>query len=47
MDYNENEYRPSNRLVSATRGWANSLGYKVNIKPYSQIATKAADYHCS
>jgi predicted RNase H-related nuclease YkuK (DUF458 family) len=47
MDYNEDEYWPSNRLVSATRGWASSLGYKVNIKPHSQIATKAADYHCS
>ena len=47
MDYNDDGYWPSNRLVSSTCGWASSLGYKVNIKPNAQIATKAADYHCS
>ena len=46
MDYNENENFKSNKLVNAARGWANSLGYKVNIKPLGQIATRAADYHC-
>lgn len=46
MDYNEDENYQSNKLVNATRGWANSLGYKVNIKPHGQIATRAADYHC-
>jgi len=46
MDYNEDEYYMSNRLVSAARGWASSHGYKVNIKPNKQIATRAADYHC-
>ena len=46
MDYNEDENFKSNKLVNATRGWANSLGYKVNIKPHGQIATRAADYHC-
>ena len=46
MDYNEVENFKSNKLVNATRGWANSLGYKVNIKPHGQIATRAADYHC-
>lgn len=46
MDYNEDEYYESSRLVSAARGWASSLGYKVNIKPHKQIATRAADYHC-
>lgn len=46
MDYNEDEYYESNRLVSAAKGWASSLGYKVNIKPNKQIATRAADYHC-
>ena len=46
MDYNEDENYKSNKLVNATRGWANSLGYKVNIKPHGQIATRAADYHC-
>lgn len=46
MDYNDDENFKSNKLVSATKGWANSLGYKVNIKPFNQIATKAADHHC-
>ena len=34
------------KLISATKGWANSLGYKVNVKPNNQIATRAADHHC-
>ena len=46
MDYNENENFKSQKLISAAKGWANSLGYKVNIKPNKQIATKAADHHC-
>ena len=46
MDYNSDENFKSSKLISATRGWANSLGYKVNVKPNNQIATKAADYHC-
>ena len=46
MDYNSDENFSSNKLISATKGWANSLGYKVNVKPDNQIATKAADYHC-
>ena len=44
MDYNEDNRFDSNRLVSVAQGWANSLGVKVNIKPYRQIATSAADY---
>jgi predicted RNase H-related nuclease YkuK (DUF458 family) len=46
MDYNEDENFKSNKLISAAKGWANSLGYKVNVKPNNQIATRAADYHC-
>ena len=46
MDYNDDEKFISNKLISAAKGWANSLGYKVNIKPNNQIATKAADHHC-
>jgi hypothetical protein len=46
MDYNDDENFKSNKLISAARGWANSLGYKVNVKPDIQIATKAADYQC-
>ena len=46
MDYNGDENFKSHKLISAAKGWANSLGYKVNVKPYNQIATRAADYHC-
>tara|TARA_A100001015_G_scaffold54114_2_gene59355 strand:+ start:5234 stop:5683 length:450 start_codon:yes stop_codon:yes gene_type:complete len=46
MDYNSDENFKSSKLISATKGWANSLGYKVNVKPNNQIATRAADYHC-
>lgn len=46
MDYNGDEEYKSNRLISAAKGWANSLGYKVNVKPNNQIATRAADYCC-
>ena len=46
LDYNDDEYFFSNKLVSAAKGWVISLGYKANIKPNMQIATKAADYHC-
>mgnify|MGYP003307028702 FL=1 len=46
MDYNSDENFKSSKWISATKGWANSLGYKVNVKPNNQIATKAADYHC-
>ena len=44
MDYNVDIRFYSYNLVSAAKGWANSLGFKVNIKPYRQIATSAADY---
>jgi len=46
MDYNEDDKYMSSKLVSAAKGWAKSYGYKVNIKPNKQIATRAADYHC-
>ena len=46
MDYNSDENHRSYKLISATKGWANSLGYKVNVKPNNQIATRAADHHC-
>ena len=45
MDYNSDEKYYSNKLVSVAKGWVNSLGFKVNIKPFNQIATSAADYH--
>lgn len=43
MDYNSDELHFSNKLISSAQGWANSLGYKVNIKP-NDLATKAADH---
>ena len=46
MDYNGDENFKSHKLIAAAKGWANSLGYKVNIKPNNQIATRAADHHC-
>lgn len=46
LDYNCDDRHFSSKLVQATVGWASSLGYKTNIKPNNQIATKAADYHC-
>jgi len=46
MDYNGDEEHKSHKIISAAKGWANSLGYKVNVKPNEQIATRAADYCC-
>jgi predicted RNase H-related nuclease YkuK (DUF458 family) len=46
LDYNNDEKYFSNKLIQATKGWATSLGYKVNVKPDIQIATRAADYQC-
>jgi len=46
MDYNGDENFKSHKLIAAAKGWANSLGYKVNVKPHNQIATRAADHHC-
>ena len=47
MDYNKDRRYRSSKIISATKGWANSLGYKVNIKPNKQIATRAADRQCN
>jgi predicted RNase H-related nuclease YkuK (DUF458 family) len=46
MDFNQDEHFESFKLISASQGWAVSLGYKVSTKPDIQIATKAADHHC-
>lgn len=46
LDYNSDSNYFSSKLVSSAGGWASSLGYKINIKPNSQIATKAADHTC-
>ncbi|MCE2788877.1 MAG: hypothetical protein LW630_03065 [Saprospiraceae bacterium] len=44
MDFNEDQFSKSNVLIGSTKGWANSLGYNVNVKPHIQVATKAADH---
>jgi predicted RNase H-related nuclease YkuK (DUF458 family) len=46
LDYNSQDKYFSSKLVQPVVGWAMSLGYKTNIKPDNQIATKAADHHC-
>lgn len=46
LDFNDDEQHPSQALISASKGWANSLGYHVNTKSDIQIATRAADHHC-
>lgn len=46
LDYNVDERYFSSRLVQAASGWASSLGYRVNVKPDNQVATRAADHHC-
>jgi len=46
LDYNSDEKHFSSKLVNPAVGWASSLGYKTNIKPNNQIATRAADHHC-
>lgn len=46
LDYNLDEKHFSSKLVQASKGWATSLGYEVNLKPDMQVATRAADYQC-
>jgi predicted RNase H-related nuclease YkuK (DUF458 family) len=46
LDYNDDKFAGSNQLVPATKGWAESLGYKTHIKPEVCVAIRAADYHC-
>ena len=46
FDYNKDDRYWSQKLIASTVGWAQALGYEVNVKPNKQIATRAADYHC-
>jgi|TARA_R110000744_G_scaffold32503_1_gene76059 predicted RNase H-related nuclease YkuK (DUF458 family) len=53
MDYNPNRKFDSFKLISAAKGWATGLGFKVNVKPeldadgrtnlFENYACKAAD----
>jgi predicted RNase H-related nuclease YkuK (DUF458 family) len=46
LDYNNKKITKSTSLISSTKGWAESLGYKVKVKPDEMIAAKAADHLC-
>lgn len=46
LDYNTLKPTESHKLASATKGWCESLGYRVKIKPDEMIAAKAADHIC-
>lgn len=45
LDYNNFKVTKSTPLVSATKGWVESKGYKAILKSGEMIATKAADKH--
>jgi len=44
LDYNDDEYWYSNRLVAAGKGMVQGLGYKCAVKPDELLATRAADH---
>lgn len=46
FDLNSNPTEFSSSLVNAAKGWAEGIGYKVLVKPDSQIAVKAANFLC-
>lgn len=46
LDFNDFKVTKSTPLISATKGWCESLGYNVILKSGEMIATKAADKHC-
>ena len=44
LDFNDDEYKASNKLVAASKGWVSATGFKSTTKPALQIATRAADH---
>lgn len=44
LDFNDDEYKASNKLVAASKGWVEASGFKSTTKPSLQIATRAADH---
>ncbi len=46
LDFNNFKITKSTPLISATKGWCESLGYKVILKSGEMIACKAADKQC-
>ena len=46
LDFNDFKITKSTPLVSATKGWCESLGYTTILKSGEMIACKAADHCC-
>jgi predicted RNase H-related nuclease YkuK (DUF458 family) len=46
LDFNSDENHQSNKLVSASLGFVESMGFKANIKPAILPAISAADMMC-
>lgn len=46
LDFNDFKKTKSTPLVTATKGWCESLGYKTILKSGEMIAVKAADHEC-
>lgn len=46
FDLNTDTTHVSSMFVDGAKGWANSMGYKVAVKPETQIAVKAANFLC-
>lgn len=46
LDFNNYTITKSTPLISATKGWCESLGYTVILKDGDKIASRAADKHC-
>lgn len=46
LDYNSSDSYLSNQVADGMAGWVTGSGFKANLKPIKQIATKAADNHC-
>lgn len=46
LDFNSVKLTESHKLVSATKGYVQSMGFNVRLKPDEMIACKAADHIC-
>jgi predicted RNase H-related nuclease YkuK (DUF458 family) len=47
FDYNARKKTESTKVIPAAKGWAESLGYRVNVKPETLLAIRAADHICN
>ena len=46
LDFNNQKKTESTKLVAASKGYINSFGFNVKVKPEELIAVKAADFCC-